>query len=135
MIGYVSPAMLDERVRNLAEGPNFAALTTLLPDGQPQTHVMWVGVDGEHLIINTEVHRQKFRNIERDPRVTVAIWEAGNPYSFAEVRGRVVATTTGPEALANINELSRKYTGSDYQGHITSERVILTIEPERQIAR
>jgi PPOX class probable F420-dependent enzyme len=127
--------MLDETVRTLADGPNFAAFTTLLAGGQPQTHVMWVGVDGDHLIINTEVHRQKYRNVQRDPRVTLAIWEAGNPYSFAEVRGKVVDTVTGPEALDSINALSNKYTGGDYQGTIQSERVILRIEPDRQIAR
>lgn len=127
--------MLDDRVRKLADGANFAAFTTLLASGQPQTHVMWVGTDADHLIINTEIHRQKFKNVQRDPRVTLAIWEAGNPYSFVEVRGKVVATTTGPAALDSINALSRKYTGVDYQGTIQTERVILRIEPDRQIAR
>ncbi|MFV0523418.1 MAG: PPOX class F420-dependent oxidoreductase [Acidimicrobiales bacterium] len=127
--------MLDDRVRALAEGPNFAAFTTLMPNGQPQTHVMWVGTDGDQLVINTEVHRQKFKNVVADPRVTLAIWDAGNPYSYAEVRGRVVDSVTGPDALASINELSRKYTGADYAPEIVSERVILKISPERQTAR
>ena len=62
--------MLEEGVRALAKGRNFAALTTLLPDGQPTTHVMWVDCDDEHVVINTETHRQKAKNIRRDPRVT-----------------------------------------------------------------
>ena len=78
--------MLEEGVRRLAKGRNFAALTTLLPDGQPMTHVMWVDCDDEHILINTETHRQKARNMRRDPRVTVAIWEADDPYRYAEVR-------------------------------------------------
>lgn len=127
--------MIEDAVRTLAQGKNFAALTTLMPDGQPQTHVMWVHSDDEHILINTEVHRRKFKNIEADPRVTVAIWEAGNPYSFAEVRGRVVETVTGDEALASINALSQKYTGGDYAPEIQSQRVILKIAPDRQIAR
>lgn len=127
--------MLDDAVRTLAQGKNFAALTTLMPDGQPQTHVMWVHCDDEHLIINTEVHRRKFKNVEADPRVSVAIWDATNPYSFAEVRGRVVETITGDEALASINALSQKYRDVDYQPEIQSERVILKIAPDRQIAR
>lgn len=127
--------MLDDAVRTLAQGKNFAALTTLMPDGQPQTHVMWVHCDDEHLIINTEVHRRKFKNVEADPRVSVAIWDASNPYSFAEVRGRVVETITGDEALASINALSQKYRDVDYQPEIQSERVILKITPDRQIAR
>jgi PPOX class probable F420-dependent enzyme len=127
--------MIDDAVRALAEGKNFAAFTTMLPSGQPQTHVMWVGCDDEHILINTEVHRRKFKNVEANPRVTLAIWDATNPYSFAEVRGRVVDTVTGPEAIANINALANKYTGSDYAPVIQSERVILKIAVDRQIAR
>ena len=127
--------MIDDAVRTLAQGKNFAALTTLMPDGQPQTHVMWVSCDDEHLLINTEVHRRKFKNIAADPRVSVAIWDAENPYSFAEVRGRVVETITGPEALDSINALSQKYRGVDYEPEIQSERVILKIVPDRQISR
>ncbi len=127
--------MLDEKVRALAEAANFAAFTTLLPGGQPQTHVMWVGCDDEHILINTEVHRRKFKNVEQDPRVTVAIIDAANPYSFAEVRGRVVEAIRGDEARAHIDQLANKYTGKDYQPDVQSERVILKIVPERQIAR
>ncbi|MGY9073765.1 MAG: PPOX class F420-dependent oxidoreductase [Acidimicrobiales bacterium] len=127
--------MINDAVRALAEGANFAAFTTMLPSGQPQTHVMWVGCDDEHLLINTEVHRRKFKNVEADPRVTLAIWNAENPYSFAEVRGRVVEMVTGPDALANINAMANKYTGADYAPEIQSERVVLKIAPDRQIAR
>ena len=127
--------MLHEQVRTLAEGANFAALTTLMPDGQPQTNIMWVGCDENHILINTEVHRRKFKNVEADPRVTVAIWDAENAYSFVEIRGRVVETITGPAALDSINALSRKYTGGDYQPAIQSERVILKIAPDRQVTR
>ena len=125
--------MLHDKVRTLAEGPNFAALTTVLPDGQPQTHIMWVGCDDEHIIINTEVHRRKFKNVERDPRVTVTIWDADNPYSFVEVRGQVVDTVTGDEARGNIDALSQKYMGRNYASDIQSERVILRIAPDRQV--
>ncbi|HEX9992401.1 MAG TPA: PPOX class F420-dependent oxidoreductase [Acidimicrobiales bacterium] len=125
--------MLDERIRALAEGPNFAAFTTLLPDGTPMTHVMWVAADEEHVLINTEVHRQKYRNVRRDPRVTVTIIDHENPYHFAEVRGTVVDTVTGPEARASIDELSMKYGGRPYpEDSIESERVILRIAPNRQ---
>ncbi|MCP5028355.1 MAG: PPOX class F420-dependent oxidoreductase [Actinomycetia bacterium] len=127
--------MIDATVRALCEGRNFAALTTLMPGGQPQTHVMWVGCDDEHVLINTEVHRQKFKNVEADPRVTVALINAENPYSFAEVRGRVVETVRGPQARAHIDTLSQRYRGVDYEPEIQSERVILKIAPDRQISR
>lgn len=124
--------MIDDDVKQLATGRNFAALTTLLPDGQPQTQLMWVDATDDHVLINTEVGRQKFRNVTRDPRVTVAIFDPANPYHYAEVRGRVTDTVTGPEARAHIDALSQKYQATPYPNPIRTERVILRITPERQ---
>jgi PPOX class probable F420-dependent enzyme len=127
---------LDPEVVGLARGRNFAVLSVILTSGRPMAHVMWVDADARHLLINTEVHRAKFRAVQRDPRVTVTIWELENPYRFAEVRGRVVETVTGRLARAHIDELSRKYRGRDYdEASITSERVLLRIAPERQQVR
>ena len=126
--------VVNDDVKALAQGRNFAALSTLLPSGQPQTHVVWIDCDDEHLLINTEVELRKFKNVEADPRVTVTIWNKDNPYFFAEVRGRVVETVTGPQACAHIDALARKYTGADYSDDlIRSERVILSVRPESQI--
>jgi PPOX class probable F420-dependent enzyme len=127
--------MLEEGVRHLAKGRNFAAFTTLLPDGRPMTHVMWVDCDDEHVLINTEVHRQKARNLRRDPRVTVTIWDNDDPYRYAEVRGEVVETVTGPEARAHIDQLSMKYYGHEYRNRIQSERLLVRIKPVRQLLR
>ena len=130
-MGVIEPA-----VRELAQGPNFAALTVRLASGAAMTHVMWVDADDDHVLINTEVHRAKFRAVERDPRVTVMIWAHDNPYSYAEVRGRVVETVRGPEARVHIDTLSRKYFGRDYDpAAIQSERVILRIAPDVQRSR
>ena len=128
--------MLESDVKALAEGPNFAVFTTLLSDGHPMSHVMWVDCDDEHILINTEVHRSKFKNIERDPRVTVTIIDRENPYKFAEVRGEVVENIRGPAARASIDELSLKYGGKPYpEEAIQTERVILKIAPHRQLSR
>lgn len=124
--------MLDPKVRAMCSAANFAAITTLFPDGTPQTQMMWVGCDDEHVTFNTEVHRTKFTNLSHDPRVTIMVFDPAKPYSYVEVRGRVVDTVTGPEALDDINELAHKYMGQDYPNPITSERVIVKVAPERQ---
>jgi PPOX class probable F420-dependent enzyme len=123
--------MLRDEIKKLAQAKTIAAVTTLLPDGTPMTHPMWIDADDDHLIINTEVHRQKFRNITRDPRITVTLWDGVDADRYWEARGGVVETVTGPEARAHIDELSRKYTGHDYANSITSERVILKVVPRR----
>jgi PPOX class probable F420-dependent enzyme len=123
--------VLNPVARDLARGKNFGAYSFRLPSGDVSTHVMWVDADDEHLLINTETHRAKAKAVAADPRVTVTIWDQESPYRYAEVRGRVVATETGPTAREHIDALSQKYTGGDYAGEIKSERVILRIEPER----
>ena len=123
---------LDPTIHQLAQGKNFAALTVHLPSGAAATQIMWIDADDDHVIFNTEVHRAKFRAIEADPRVTVAIWDAANPYHYGEVRGRVARIERGADARSHIDELSRKYTGGDYANPITSERVKVFVEPERQ---
>ncbi len=124
---------LDTLITDFAHGPNFAAFTTLRPDGQPVTQPMWVDADDEHVLINTEKHRRKFRNVQGDPRVTVTIWDHQNPYSYVEVRGRVVDVVEGDEPRRHIDQLSQKYLGTDYDGDaIQTERVILKIKPLEQ---
>ena len=126
-------AKLDPVFRELAHGANFAALTVLLRSGLPMTHLMWVDADDDHVLINTEIHRAKFKAVQRDSRVAVTVWPRHDPYTYAEVRGRVVDTVRGPEARAHIDALSRKYRGRDFNpANIRSERVILRIAPERQ---
>jgi len=126
---------LHPSVLELASAQNFAALTTLLSSGHPQTQVMWVDADDGHLLVITEVHRQKFRNVERDPRVTSMVWDKEDPYRFVEVRGEVVEKVKGPEAREHIDELFQKYRGRPYQTRIRSERVVLRIAPLRQVIR
>ena len=125
--------MINDDIRELAQGPNHAAFTTVLPSGQLSTQIMWVDSDDEHILINTEVHSQKFENVLHDPRVAVAIWDADRPSRYAEIRGNVVETLRGPEARAHIDKLAQKYAGRSYRDEaIKSERVILVIAPERQ---
>ncbi|RBY83586.1 PPOX class F420-dependent oxidoreductase [Geodermatophilus sp. TF02-6] len=119
--------------RELAGGPNYAAISTLLPSGRIQTQYIWVGVDGDRLFVNTEAHRRKFQDMQRDGRVTLAIRDEQNPYHYAEVRGRVVGTEGGQRARDQIDELSQKYDGRPYPPEsIKTERVTVYIEPERQ---
>ena len=117
----------------LAQGANYGTISTVLPSGSLQNHYIWVGTDGERLMVNTEVHRQKYKNIERDWRVTLTIRDEENPYRYAEVRGEVVETVRGQEAREHIDQLSQKYHGQDYNPEdIKTERVTLWIVPNRQ---
>ena len=122
--------MVSDELRALATSGSFATLTTLLPDGRPMAQVMWIDCDDEHVLINTELHRQKFKNIEGDPRVVVCIVDKDDPYHFIEVRGDVVDIVRGEPARRHIDELAMRYFGRVYDGEsIQSERVLLRIRP------
>jgi PPOX class probable F420-dependent enzyme len=126
--------MLEPAIRELATGANFGTISVQLPNGQIATHVMWVDANDEELLVNTEVHRAKYKAIQQHPDVTVTVWDQSNPYRYAEVRGRVVGEVRGDEARAHIDALSQRYLGRDYEPPIQSERVILRVRPLRQRA-
>ena len=121
---------LDPKVLAFAQTDNFAVFTTIRPDGHPVSQPMWVDADDDYVLINTEKHRRKFRNVQADPRVTVTIIDRNNPYSYVEVRGNVVDIVEGAEPRAHIDALSQKYEGRPYPPDgVKTERVILKIAP------
>jgi hypothetical protein len=127
--------MLDPAIRDLARGKNFGTLSFQLSNGLIASHVMWVDADDDHVLINTEVHRMKYKAIVAAPgAVTVTVWDAQNPYRYAEVRGTFVGEVRGAEARAHIDACSQRYIGVDYQPAVQSERVIMKIAPVRQRA-
>ena len=127
--------MTDGQVRTapdeliaLLRAPSTCYVTTLMPDGSPQLTQTWVDTDGEHILINSVVGYQKMRNIERDPRVAVAVSDSADPTRYITVRGRVTATTTDG-AADHIEALAQKYLGGPYPwyGGRDQTRVTLTI--------
>src|SRR5690242_2978553 len=103
-------ASIPEKVRDLFEKPVAAALTTMMPDGQPQTTPVWVDYDGEYVRVNTARGRQKDRNMGKRAKVTLLLIDPSNMYHWVEVRGHV-ADVTEQGAEEHINSLSKKYTG------------------------
>jgi PPOX class probable F420-dependent enzyme len=124
-------AELQTSVVDLLKGKNFASVATVMADGSPQVSPVWVDTDGTHVIFNTAAGRTKTRNLERDPRVAISVYDEGNPYRRALIRGRVTEVTTDG-ADAHIDAMSAKYTGNpNYQGRkATEQRVIVKIVPE-----
>ena len=118
---------LTETQVNLLRGKAFAAVATLQPDGTPQTSIVWVDTDGEHVIFNTTNARAKGRHLRRDPRVSVAIFDPAEPYAYFEVEGTATLVVDGADE--HINKLSQKYRGADF--HTPQDRVIVKVTPKR----
>ena len=123
---------LSEELLELLRKPSTCYIATVMADGSPQITQTWVDTDGKHVIINSVQGYVKIKNIERDPRVAIAISAPENPTRYFQVRGRVIKVTT-EGAADHIEMLSRKYTGKPYSwyGGRDQVRMIIVIEPEK----
>jgi PPOX class probable F420-dependent enzyme len=118
-----------EQIRLLRE-PHLAYVATVNRDGSPQVTPVWVDTDGEAILFNTARGRLKCRNLERDPRVSIAVVDAANPDSRTLIaRGRAVLIEEG--ALAHIDLLSRKYDHKQWVAVPGQTRVIVRVLPDR----
>ncbi|MFI8433617.1 PPOX class F420-dependent oxidoreductase [Streptomyces sp. NPDC079020] len=131
-------AELSENLKSLLDTPVFVTIATIQPDGSPQLSPVWVKRDGDDVLISTTVDRRKEKNLRRDPRVTVVVQPADNPYTYAEIRGTATVTTEGGQEL--INELAQKYTGKKYAEFNPSsaddaQRVVVRITPRKVVGR
>jgi PPOX class probable F420-dependent enzyme len=123
---------VPEPFHDLFEKATFAHVVTMLPNGMPHCTPVWVDYDAaaDRLLVNTERHRRKARNVAEDPRVAASMLDPDNPYRYLSVTGEVETVTT-EGAREHIDELTMRYMGEpDYPNPIESERVILRIRPD-----
>ncbi len=92
--------------------PIHGVLTTMMPDGQPQMSVVWVDFDGEYVMINTTLERQKGKNMQANPKVNVLVIDPNNVARFTEIRGEVVEISKRL-AIDHANKQTRAYSGGE----------------------
>jgi PPOX class probable F420-dependent enzyme len=127
---------LNETVRKLIDDPNPAILGTINPDGSPQTSVVWVGRDGDDLLISTAAGRRKETNLRRDPRASLTVIDQNDFQRYVEVRGTATITEDIGRRLAV--ELGEHYEGPGAgQEYIELPpeviRVVIRITPHRVV--
>ena len=103
---------IPENFLDLVDCPRVAALTTLMPDGQPQTTAVWCDFDGTYVRVNTMRGFRKEKNMRLNPRVTLLCFDPREPLRSLEVRGRVVEMTEAG-AMEHLDGLSERYTGAE----------------------
>jgi PPOX class probable F420-dependent enzyme len=122
------PVKLTEDMMRMLDAPNFAALSTLMEDGWPKVDPTWVGREGDSVLIATDRKSIKAVNMERDPRVALAITDYRNPYEQLLIRGRVVEARDDNNMLG-LDALSQVYLGKPFPRRKWSSRVLYVIEP------
>jgi PPOX class probable F420-dependent enzyme len=119
------PALVRQRL----EDRNFWHFVTLNRDGSATATPLWVHVDDRHILVNTAIGRRKERNVRRDRRIVLAMVDRDDPYTYAEIRGKVTEFVEGPEAEASFDQMALKYQGREAVRRAGEERVLLRIEP------
>jgi PPOX class probable F420-dependent enzyme len=142
LLGEHAPDQIPVSHRNLVQCPPVAALTTVMPDGHPQTSVVWCDFDGECVRVNTMRGFAKERNMRRTPRVTLLCYDPRQPLRYLEIRGTVVEMTQAG-AAEHLDQLASRYAGRPvrYFGDTIPARfaqteipVLCRIRPSRVIA-
>jgi PPOX class probable F420-dependent enzyme len=124
------PASLSLEVKQLIDRPNFAHLSTLMPDGSPTSTPVWVGREGDHIVICTGENSLKAKNTRRDARVALSIVDFKNPYEEVQMRGKVIERRPDPD-LKIMDPISHKYTGKPFPFRNPEGRVALILELEK----
>lgn len=121
---------LTDEIRKLLDRPNFAHLSTLMLDGAPQAAPVWIAREGDRILIGTGEGSLKARNTRRDPRVALSIVDMDDPYSEAQLRGRVVERRPDGD-LKSMDAISHKYTGQPFPFRNPEGRVVLVVEIDK----
>ena len=121
--------MLDDDARRLLDGANFAHLATLMDGGAPKVEPVWVGRDGDRVIVTTDAKSIKAKNVARDDRVALSVTAFENPYDQLLIRGRVVEVRPD-DNLEVLDQLSRKYLKEPFPRRRWSQRVVIVIDPK-----
>ncbi|MFD7438812.1 PPOX class F420-dependent oxidoreductase [Streptomyces sp. NPDC059861] len=109
-------------------------VATVSPDGSPQTTAVWCRTDGDDVVFSTVEGRRKHHNFQRDPRVSVSVFDPASPFDRVEIRGRVTITEDPDGAL--IDELSHRYTGQPWhEPDPSAKRVVVRVIAHKVVER
>lgn len=122
----------DTTAREILDGRNFAVVATVNADGGPQSSVVWYKREDDTVVFSTTAGRRKARNLARDPRVSVTVFDLADPYRSVEIRG--TAELVPDDARALPYELSHRYLGTDPpQDDAGTARLIVRVVPEKVV--
>jgi PPOX class probable F420-dependent enzyme len=111
---------VPESYRDILESKALGHLATIGPDGRPQVNPVWFLSDGQHVLLSVKPETAKYMNLGANPAAAMSVTDLARPNRYVEIRGEVVAFELY-ETLAWVNQLARKYTGSDFTGGTDGE--------------
>ena len=111
---------VPEHYRDILDSQALGHLATIGPDGRPQVNPVWFLSDGRYAYLSVKPETAKYRNLRANPAVAMSVGDPSRPDRYLEIRGEVVEFELF-DTLAWVNQLARKYTGSDFTGGTDGE--------------
>ena len=133
------PVRIPASHLDLLTRPICGVLTTIGPDGWPQSSLVWLDWDGECARVNTTLERRKGRNLAANPKVSLLVVDPDDTARYVQLRGDAELALEG--AVEHLDSLTRAYTGHPcFYGNVypaaqreRETRVICRIQARRVI--
>ncbi|RZU20147.1 hypothetical protein EV645_2374 [Kribbella rubisoli] len=102
---------IPAQFHDLLSSKAIAMVGTIGRRGEPQVTPLWFLWDGERVRFSLVEGRQKLRNLQRNPAISLVVVDPAQPTYYVELRGRIDDLMPDPE-LALEQAVARKYTGN-----------------------
>jgi len=123
---------LSASAREVIDAPEFVTMATIDEHGRPRLSVVWAKTDGNHILVSTTTERRKYRDLLRDPRVSLLCFPKDQPYTYVSIQGTATLVNEGGSEL--IQELSERYTGSPFPSDRPDVvRAVIRIDPSKVV--
>lgn len=109
----MSKSPLSDAAKGMLDKANPAVISTVRSDGQPVSAATWYLLRGDQILVNMDEGRKRLEHLRKDPRVSLTVIDESDWYTHVTVIGRV-SEMYDDEGLADIDALSRHYTGEPY---------------------
>jgi PPOX class probable F420-dependent enzyme len=109
----MSTSPLSDSAKEMLLKANPAVISTVRSDGQPVSAATWYLLRGDHLLVNMDHCRKRLDHLKNDPRVSLTVLDDEDWYTHVTIIGRVTQMYDD-DGLADIDALSRHYTGQEY---------------------
>ncbi|MET4098674.1 PPOX class probable F420-dependent enzyme [Agrococcus sp. UYP10] len=126
---------IPERYRYLTDQPLFAHLATVRPDGSVQSNPMWFQVVGDEVRFTHTSKRQKLKNLQANPTMSLSIVDPQDPLLYVEIRGHLAGVIDDPTGSFYVTLQNRYGNPSTQAPPDSPDRIILRMAIDKVTGR
>ena len=124
---------IPDHLEDILVAPVYGHLATVRPNDEVQLNPMWFEYDADERVIRFThtTKRAKYRNLQQNPTMSLSALHPDSPFSYVEVRGRLVDVVPDPEGAFYV-KLGQRYGDPDTQTPPDkADRVVLVMSVDK----